>query len=154
MGIMSENGIVTGVAIGNVEAHMFNEKADTFGYTRSDPWKNEEGMQWNREYIESLSVGDSEEEITSLFGEDFGVLGDDFGMTYAMRKYIENGVYKTYYRVYYYGVTNPEEKLYYKQHTPYYLELYFTEGALQKGALYTREYTDDDILTIKLLTIG
>lgn len=154
VGIKSENGIVTGVAVGNIDKYIFNEKSKTFGYSQSGTWKTEDDMEAVREFVNSLKPGDSEEYITSSFGEDFGVLGEDMGMVYAIRKYTEDGALKTYYRVYYYGLTNPEKKLDFEKYSPYYLELYFTEGVLKKGTLYTREYADTDMLPKKIMTIG
>ena len=154
VGIKSENGIVTGIAVGNVDRRMFNEKARTFGYTGTGTWKSWDDMVAVSVYLASLKAGDSADDILSNFGDDYGLLGDDMGMIYSKRKYLEDGTLKTYYRVYFYGETDPEKKLDYEKNSPWYLELYFTEGLLEKGALYTREYIENDMLTKKLMTIG
>ncbi len=154
VGIKSENGIVTGVAIGNIDGHMYNSKAKTFGYTDTGTWKTWDDMAAVTIYFATLKAGDAEDDILSNFGEDFGVLGEDMGMLYSKRKHIENGSLQTYYRVYFYGVTDPDKKLNYEKFSPWYAELYFTDGLLQKGALYTREYTETEMLPKKLMTIG
>lgn len=154
VGIREENGIVTGVAVGNIDGHMYNEKSRTFGYSSTRKCKSLDGMMAISVYLGSLKPGDGEEEILSEFGDDSGLLGEDMGMFYSMRKHLENGMLKTYYRVYFYGVTDPESKVDYKKYSPWYLELSFVDGALEKGALYTREYTDDDMYPKKLMTIG
>ena len=54
-----------------------------------------------KEFVNSLQPGDPEDVIVPCFGEDFGPIGEDIGTIYSQRKYIEDGVYKTYYRVYF-----------------------------------------------------
>lgn len=154
VGIKEENGMVTGIAVGNVDGHIFNEKARTFGYSDTGTWKTEDDMLAVSAYLATLKAGAGEEDILANFGDDFGLPGEDMGMIYAKRKYLEDGSLKTYYRVYFYGVTAPEKKIDYEKYSPWYLELYFTEGLLEKGALYTREYIENDMHPKKLMTIG
>lgn len=150
VGIKEENGIVTGVAIGNITEDMFNEKSHTFGYSNSGTWKTWDDLNLAKEFVSGLKLGDKEEDIIPCFGDDSGLLGEDIGLVYSQRKYLEDGAYKTYYRVYFYGETvqNLEE------FEAYYLELYFTDGLLQKGAFYTKEYTDTEMIPKKIMTIG
>lgn len=154
VGITEENGIVTGVAVGNIDDSMFNEKARTFGYTDTGTWKGWDNMGEALIYLGTLKGGDREEDILVNFGDDFGLLGEDTGMIYSKRKHLENGSLKTCYRVYFYGITDPEKKLDYERFSPYYAELFFTDGALEKGSLYTREYDEDGIVPKKVMTIG
>ncbi len=149
VGITEENGIVTGIAVGNIDGKIFNEKAQTFGYYDTGTWKTWDDLRLAKEFVNSLKYGDREDVIIPFFGEDFGPLGEDIGVIYSQRKYIEDGVYKTYYRVYFYGETVRS----YEEFECYYLELYFTEGLLQKGAFYTNEYEGNKQLPKKLLTI-
>jgi len=150
VGIKEENGIVTGVAIGNITEDMFNEKSHTFGYLNSGTWKTWDDMIAVSVYLGTLKAGDREEDILSNFGDDYGLLGEDMGMLYSKRKHLEEGKLQTYYRVYFYGETvqNLEE------FEAYYLELYFTDGILQKGSFYTKEYTDTEMIPKKIMTIG
>ncbi len=154
VGIKEENGIVTGVAVGNIDGHIFNEKARTFGYLGSGTWKTRDDMIAVSVYLGTLKAGDREEDILSNFGDDYGLLGEDMGMLYSKRKHLEDGALKTYYRVYFYGITDPDKKLDYEKFSPYYAELYFTDGILEKGTLYTREYTETEMIPKKIMTIG
>ena len=148
VGITEENGIVTGVAVGNISEYIFNHRKQTFGYRNSNIWKYQEDLELAKAFISALKPGDNEEDIISRFGDDSGPLGEDIGIIYTQRKSIENGSLKTYYRVYLYGETvqNLEE------FDAYYLELYFSDGILEKGSFYT--YAEDDISPEKLMTIG
>ncbi len=150
VGIKEENGIVTGVAVGNISRHMFNEKSQTFGYLDSGMWKTWDDLNIAKEFVHSLKPGDREEDIIPCFGDDSGLLGEDIGLIYSQRKYMEDGVYKTYYRVYFYGETVRS----FEEFEAYFLELYFTDGILEKGALYTKEYTDTEMIPKKIMTIG
>ncbi len=150
VGIKSEDGIVTGVAVGNINGYIFSNKHRTFGYMDTGIWKRQEDLNIAKEFVYSLKPGDREEDVVSRFGDDSGLLGEDVGLVYTQRKYLEDGVYKTYYRVYFYGETVRS----FKEFEAYYLELYFTEGILEKGALYTKEYTDTEMIPKKIMTIG
>ena len=150
VGIKAEDGIVTGVAIGNITEDMFNEKNHTFGYSDTDNWKTYDELNIAKEFIYSLKPGDREEDIVSHFSDECGPLDEDIGVIYTQRKYLEDGVYKTYYRMHIYGETVRS----FKEFERYYLELYFTDGILEKGALYTQEYTETEMIPKKLLTIG
>ncbi len=154
VGIKEENGIVTGVAVGNITEHLFNEKSQTFGYSDSGTWKTWDDMTAVSLYLGTLRAGDKEDEILANFGDDYGLLGEDMGMIYSKRKHLEDGKLKTYYRVYFYGITDPEKKLDYERFSPRYAELYFTDGILEKGSLYTREYTENEKIPKKIMTIG
>lgn len=154
VGIKEENGIVTGVAVGNIDGHIFNEKSRTFGYTDTKSWKSQDDMVAISLYLGTLKSGDREEDILSNFGDDYGHFGEDMGMLYSKRKHLEDGRLQTYYRVYFYGMTDPEKKADYEKFSPWYAELYFTDGLLQKGNVYTREYTADDMIVKKIMTIG
>lgn len=154
VGIKEENGIVTGVAVGNIDGEMYNEKSRTFGYTNTGTWETWDDMDAVGVYFGTLKAGDREEDILLNFGDDYGVLSEDMGMVYSRRKHLENGTFKTYYRVYFYGMTDPDKELEYEQFSSYYAELYFSDGVLQRGTLYTREYTENDKLVKKIMTVG
>ncbi len=136
VGIKEENGIVTGVAIGNPGKYMYDEKNQTFGYFNTYTWK-----AWNKiyeleEYFSTLKLGDSEEDIMSNFGTEFGEI-------YTKRKYVENSSGVTYYRVYFYGLEDPDAASY-ERNDGRHIELTFINGALSSGAMYSDEYIDNE----------
>ena len=61
------------------------------------------------------------------------------GDMYSARKYTENGSHKTYYRIYFYGVLDPEEAEY-RRDGSCYIELLFSDGILEKGKLFTEDF--------------
>ncbi len=137
VGIKEENGIVTGVAIGNVGKYMYDEKNDTFGFYDTRNWKAWDRIDELEAYFGTLNIGDSEEELmTANFGSEFG-------QVYAKRKYLENGNIKTYYRVYFYGLENPDAP-HYERNDSRWIELTFTDGMLSSGTLYSDEYIDGE----------
>lgn len=135
VGIMSKNGVVTGVAIGNMSGKIYDENYGGFGMFNSDFLVN---ISLLTEYLETVEKGDSEQEIM----ENFVGLGT-LGSVYCKRFITENGVEKHYYRVYSRGPINPDISTDYYKEVSRYTELYFENGILTEGTLYWRDYVGD-----------
>lgn len=135
VGIMSENGVVTGIAIGNMSGEMYDENYADFGTYISDFLVNISAFS---EYLETVEKGGAEEEIMQGFS-GFGT----FGEVYAKRFTVENGVEKHYYRVYSNGPMNPGIVTDRYKEVSRFTELYFENGVLTKGTLYWRDYIGD-----------
>lgn len=141
VGIKEENGIVTGVAVGNLGKYMYDQKNKTFGYSNSYTWQQWTDIDETEEYFDLLQIGDKEEDIMY-------VLGSFIGEVYAKRKYTQNGNEITYYRVYVYGLENPDAPDY-DQNDSRKIELTFTNGILSQGAMYDDEYIDKETVITK-----
>lgn len=145
VGIKEENGVVTGVTVGNIGRYMYDEKNKTFGFFDTRNWKAWDRVSELEEYFGTLKPGDREEELMS---ESFG---SEFGQIYTKRKCVENGNMITYYRVYFYGLENPDAPDY-KRYDSRRVELTFINGALSAGTLYDEEYIDgEDVIYKKTL---
>lgn len=142
VGIKEENGIITGVAVGNIGKHMYDEKNKTFGFYNTRDWKAWDRTDELEAYFGTLRLGDSEEE---LMKENFG---SEFGQIYTKRKYVENGNLMTYYRVYFYGLENPDAPDY-ERYDSRYVELTFVNGTLSKGTIYDDDYIDGEDVIYK-----
>lgn len=127
VGIKQENGIITAKAIGNLEEAMYDKKKK-FGYTEIE---FDHDIQLMTDYFRSLKKGDTEAEIMSRFGVDFGSV-------YSKRFSAENGVEKHYYRIYCYGIDSPEKKNLLENRGKRYIELSFEDGKLKSGGLYEK----------------
>lgn len=132
VGIKYSDGIVTGVAVGNIGKYMYDEEYETFGY-----FENYDDISADisevKEYFSLIKKGEREDELLNPFS--YLSAGD----IYAKRKYTENGSLKTYYRIYFYGVLDPEEADY-RRDGNCYIELLFSDGALEKGKLFTEDF--------------
>lgn len=135
VGIMSKNGVVTGIAIGNISDKMYDENHADFGMYNSDFLVN---INLLTEFLESVEKGDSEQEIMENFA-GFGTLGEVYGKRFTT----ENGVEKHYYRIYSYGSMKPGVVTGVHKDNSWYTELYFENGILTKGTLYWRDYIGD-----------
>ncbi len=131
VGIKQENGIITAKAIGNIDENMYNEKGNNFGYSNGD-FNHDMYAMFN--YFNALEKGDVEADVMSRFGSEFGFI-------YAKRSSVEDGKEINYYRIYFYGITNPEGKSYEKDDSRY-IELTFENGKLLKGTMYDKVYLE------------
>lgn len=134
IGIKKENGTVAGIAVGNINKSMYNGGECNFGYSDIDI---NDDMFELFDYFASLKKGDSEAEIMSRFGNEFGLI-------YAKRISAENGNIKSYYRVYCYGITDSDKKVYYEKNDNRYIELFFENGMLTKGVMYDKHYSSKE----------
>lgn len=130
VGIREKDGIVTGVAVGNIGKYMYDTENHTFGYYNTYTWEDWDDMKEVREFFDSLTLGEKEE-IVML------VLDAAGGEIYAERKYTENESLKTYYRIYFYGLMHPDKKTEHEQNDGCFIELSFSDGALENGVFYT-----------------
>ncbi len=129
--LRAENNIITGMAVGNVDADMYNEKEQTFGYTSVDYKHDVLGAIYN---FRSLKKGDSEPEVMSKFGSDAGFI-------YTKRFSVEGENRCNYYRIYSYGKIDPEAKKY-EGYDHRYIELLFENSKLVRGVMYDHIYRD------------
>ena len=137
VGIREKDGIVTGVAIGNVSRYMYDSKNQTFGYANTYIWSRWDDINEVKEYFSLLNTGDDEYGVMLPFGTYYGEI-------YSKRKYTENGRDKTYYRIHFYGLMHSEKKHEYERNDSCYIELTFLDGKLENGALYTDTYEDGE----------
>ncbi len=142
VGVKAENGIVTGVVVGNVGKYMYDKKNETFGYSDTRNWKARDRIDELEEYFGTLKKGDREEDIIISY------FGSECGKIYTKKKYIENDIAKTYYRIHFYGLENPDAKDYEKNDSRY-IELTFSDGLLESGALYSNDYIDNEAVITK-----
>ncbi len=136
VGIKEENGIVTGVVVGNPGKYMYDEKNQTFGYYNYPTWKERTDINELEEYFGVLKLGDRQEDIMYIFGTDFGEI-------YTKRKSVENGNEVSYYRIYFYGTENPDAADY-ERNDSRHIELTFINGVLSGGAIYSDDYIDNE----------
>lgn len=127
VGIRSDNGIVTGVGIGNMEDAMYTGEYSNFGYSDLD---TDDDMAAATAYFRALHKGDSEDDVMSSFGVEYGT-------TYSKRKYLENGTEKSYYRIYCY------KDSFDLHNSPRYIELLFENGRLASATMYDKVYLDE-----------
>ena len=130
--IRGENGKITGKAVGNINEEMYYEDYN-FGY--SDIRDKDTDMNVLTEFFGSLSKGDGEKEIMSRIGNDLGYI-------YAKKCCYEDNIIKSSYRVYFYGITNPDKNNYYDQRSSIYMELSFSDGQLSGGVIHQKKYQD------------
>ena len=130
--LRAENNIITGMAVGNVDADMYNEKEQTFGYTSIDDTYDILGAI---EDFRALRKGDSEPEVMSKFGSEAGFI-------YGKRFYIEEGKRCNYYRIYTYGKVDLTEEKIYEGNDHRYIELFFENGKLVRGVMYDHIYQE------------
>lgn len=131
VGIMSENEVVTGIAIGNMSVGIYDEK-NGFGMWYSDFLTNITALN---EYLETVEEGASEREVMAQFS-GLGTLGE----VYCKRFTVENGIQKHYYRVYSYGALHPDISTGAEKDISIYTELYFKNGSLTSGKIYWKDY--------------
>ena len=131
VGLKQEDGIIIAKSIGNINRKMYNEKNNNFGYSNSD---FNHDMFAMFEYFRALNLGDTETDVIGRFGSDFGFIYTKFFS-------VEDGKEIHYYRIYCYGITNPEGKSYEKNDSRY-IELTFENGQLIKGTMYDKIYLD------------
>lgn len=130
--LRAENNIITGMAVGNVDADMYNEKEQTFGYTSIDYTHDILGTI---EDFRALRKGDSESEVMSKFGTDSGFI-------YGKRFSVEDGKRCNYYRIYTYGKVDLTQEKIYEGNDHRYIELLFENGKLVRGVMYDHIYRD------------
>ena len=128
--LRAENNVITGMAVGNVDAEMYNEKEQTFGYTSIDYKHDVLGVI---DDFRALRKGDKEPDVMSKFGE---------GFTYTKRFSVEGGKRTNYYRIYFYGKVDPSEKKVYEGNDHRYIELLFEDGRLVRGVMYDHIYRE------------
>lgn len=135
VGIRCENGIVTGAGIGNLNKDMYDaDDYNSFGYSMSKDWDDDiEAMTGQ---FRALQKGDEEAEVIDIFTELNGLI-------YARRLYIENSETVSYYRIYFYGVVDPEAKTHHESCDPRYIELTFRGGQLTAGNLFAENYVNN-----------
>lgn len=131
VGIKQENGIIIAKGIGNLEETMYDDE-NNFGYSEIEFNHN---MHLMTDYFRSLEKGNSEAEIMNRFDVDLGSV-------YSKRFSIENEVEKHYYRLYCYGIVNPQEKNWYEKRDNRYIELTFENGTLKSAIMYDKIYLD------------
>ena len=128
VGVKAENGIVTGVGIGNLNNMMYDrEDYFSFGYSESELNCD---MNELSGWFGAMQKGDDEGDIIA------NIPGD--GQIYSKRNYVENSQNVSYYRIYFYGVTDPDKKQYYERNSSRFVELTFLDGKLSKGTLYKK----------------
>ncbi len=130
--LRAENNVITGMAVGNVDAEMYNEKEQTFGYTSID-YKHD--VLGAIDDFRALRKGDKEPEVMSKFA-------GDKGFTYTKRFSIEGGKRCNYYRIYFYGKIDPEAKRF-EGYDHRYIELLFEDGRLVRGVMYDHIYREN-----------
>lgn len=131
----NESGLICKKAIGNINKSMFYD--DSFGYSDGD---RKDDMETMLAEFASLRKGDREAVVLNKFG-------NIFGQTYTKSMWQENGSVKTYYRIYCYGLTDPEAKPYYDRYSSRYIELSFTDGYLSEGKMWWTDNATGDVLT-------
>lgn len=135
VGVKSENGTVTGVGIGNLNNRMYDaDDYNSFGYSEIEFNHDIEAMT---ESFRALQKGADEADVINIFT-------DLKGQIYTKRLYVENGEAVSYYRIYFYGVVNPEMKHYLDKYDSRYIELTFKGGKLIKGNLYSERNQDGE----------
>lgn len=138
IGIKSENGVTTAKGIGNLNKSMYYEgEYDyyNFGYSSANLYLD---IFEITDYFKTLKKGDLQSDIMQRFS-------DERGSIYSKRISVENGIEKSYYRIYFYGKVNPNGKLEYEKNEDLYIELSFENGKLISGAMYGDHYQDGEV---------
>ncbi len=135
----SADNKISGKSIGNINAEMYSSDFG-FGFSR----RTDERRDDVRELIaafDKLKKGDREEDVLAVFGSDTGVVFQ-YGEIYTKSASVENGVVKTYYRVYSFGTVYPNEKSWYDRVNSRYFEFTFENGLLTQGKMHYNDYPD------------
>lgn len=129
---------ITGKSVGNLETEMFGSEYG-FGYFYITDERD--AILELVAAFDELKKGDREEDVFAIFGSDIGVVFQ-YGEIYTKAASIENGVTKTYYRVYSYGTLYPDEKSWYDRVRDRYFEFTFEDGLLTQGKMHYNDYPD------------
>ncbi len=133
----AENKII-GKSVGNIDTDIYNEYG--FGYS-STSYERRDDMKELIAAFDNLKKGDREEDVLAVFGSDIGVIFQ-YGEIYTKSASLENGVLKTYYRVYSFGTVYPEKKSWYDRVQDRYFEFTFENGLLTNGKMHWNDYPD------------
>lgn len=125
IGIKKEDGIITGVGIGDMNKNIYDEKY--YNFSCLDSCIDTDIFDVT-EYFCSLKKGDDETKIMNRFKNEYGTV-------YSKKIYLENNVQKSYYRVYCCGTS---EGL--KDDDQRYIELSFENQKLTNGTMYDKIY--------------
>ncbi|MBQ7100054.1 MAG: DMT family transporter, partial [Clostridia bacterium] len=129
---------ITGKSVGNLETEMCGSEYGFGYYYISD---ERDAILELVAAFDELKKGDREEDVFAIFGSDIGVVFQ-YGEIYTKSASIENGVTKTYYRVYSYGTLYPDEKSWYDRVRDRYFEFTFENGLLTNGKMHWDDYPD------------
>lgn len=129
---------ITGKSVGNLETEMCGSEYGFGYYYITD---ERDAILELVAAFDELKKGDREEDVFAIFGSDIGVVFQ-YGDIYTKAASIENGVTKTYYRVYSYGTLYPDEKSWYDRVRDRYFEFTFENGLLTNGKMHWDDYPD------------
>ena len=135
----NENNKISGKSVGNINSEMYNSKLG-FGYSRQSDARRDD-MKELIAAFDKLKKGDREEDVLAVFGSDNGVVFQ-YGEIYTKSASLENGMLKTYYRVYSFGTVYPNEKSWYDRVQDRHFEFTFENGLLTQGKMHYNDYPD------------
>ncbi len=128
---------INGKSVGNLHTEMYNSDFG-FGYSRQSDERRDD-MKELIAAFDQLKKGDREEDVLAVFSSDAGVVYQ-YGEIYTKSAALENGVLKTYYRVYSFGTVYPNEKSWYDRVQDRYFEFTFEDGLLTEGKMHWNDY--------------
>ena len=142
VGVKSIDGKITGIAIGDICKNVYVEKDSLFdksvyfGYNGANSERHYD-VEAAIKHFGLLKKGDSEEIVLSQFIEKYG---DVYGKYFSS----ENGNEKHIYRIY--SENSAFEEVVWLVQLPdvRYFEFVFENGKLTNGAMYDREYVDNN----------
>lgn len=135
----NEENKITGKSIGNLQSEIYNADFG-FGYSYTDYVRDD--MQELMAAFDNLKKGAGEEDVLAIFGSDIGVVFQH-GEIYTKAACVENGVLKTYYRIYSYGTVFPNKKSYFDRVKARVYEFTFENGELTQGNMYYKDYPNE-----------
>lgn len=135
----NDDNKISGKSVGNLNTEMYNSKYG-FGYSRQSDERRDD-MKELIAAFDKLKKGDREENVLAVFGSDTGVVYQ-YGEIYTKSASIENGILKTYYRIYSLGTVYPNEKSWYDRVRDRYFEFTFENGLLTQGKMHYNDYPD------------
>lgn len=130
---------ISGKSVGNLNTEFYNKEYG-FGYSRQSDERRDD-MKELIAAFDKLEKGDREEDVLAVFGSDIGVVFQ-YGEIYTKSASLENGILKTYYRVYSFGTVYPNEKSWYDRVQDRYFEFTFENGLLTQGKMHWNDYPD------------
>ena len=134
IGVKEENGIVTGVAVGNLNREMsYDEPTYKNNYGVGIYNTENENTDEVISYFKDLKKGDSIIDVMAKLGNEYGVI-------YSERISTENGTPKHYYRIY---CRNESDEFRTLEYEYLYMELTFSDMKFERGTLYWEEHHSD-----------
>ncbi|MBR4049561.1 MAG: hypothetical protein IKK09_03610 [Clostridia bacterium] len=135
----NDDNKISGKSVGNINSEMYDSGLG-FGYSRPSDQRRDD-MKELIAAFDKLKTGDREEDVMAFFGADIGFVYQ-YGEVYTKSASLENGILKTYYRVYSYGTVYPNEKSWHDRVNSRYFEFTFEDGLLTEGKIHWNDYPD------------